>query len=150
MSNWTTLATSDITEGVAAQYVVAAQSLASQTGCADPLPEMIADVVANIRSMISSGNTLDINPAMVPNSLKGLAKRMVIRSVKAYTETPLSKDESDQGAQDRSYLLRINDDKIQFEQPDTPGGSAEMQSRETVTILNRRRRETGRERQSGL
>ncbi len=128
MSNWTNITAAIVKTGKSSIVFGAVQSDAAARSEADPTPEMIADVVARIRAAVSVGNSLDVDPTKIPNSLKGLAVRMVTRRLKDYLEMPLSPDENQQAKEDASYLTRIGDDKIRFETPDNPAANAEMQS----------------------
>ncbi len=121
MSNWTQVVQADISGAKTGQYVTSALSAGFD------LPGQIADVIARIRSAVSAGNALDLDPTKIPNTLKGLAIRMVVRRVKDFLDqTPTALEVEDMKA-DNSYILRIVDEKLKFEQPDTPAGSAEMQ-----------------------
>ncbi len=86
----------------------------------------------------------------IPNSLKALAIRMITLRLKDYIEMEMSPFEKSQADADRSYLNRINDDRIRFEEPDTPAGSAEMQPGNAMEVASSIRRELSRERTRGL
>jgi hypothetical protein len=90
---------------------------------------------------MSVANVLDADPTKVPNSLKGLAVRMIIRGLKARIELPLTDDERAEQKEDASYLNRIGDLKLRFETPDNPAGAAEMQSVTPSPGIPPRRRE---------
>lgn len=153
MSNWTAITANDIRTGKNTALLDAVQGLADSRSEADPLPEMIADVVATLRGAISTGNRLDSDTTKIPNSLKGIAIRMVVRRLKDYLDVEMTPAEQKQADDDRSYLNRIVDAKIQFEQPDTSGGDAEMQSTkgfEQVTGQTTERTDFTREGMSGL
>ncbi len=127
MSNWTALTATLVKTGKRSEIYATVESVATTNGDADPVPEMIADVTATIRAALSMGSVLDIDQTKIPNSLKGLALRMMTRRLKDYIEYPLSTDELKQADDDRNYLNQIINAKIQFEKPDTPSGSAEQQ-----------------------
>jgi len=150
MSNWTPITEESVKATKASTILAKVRAMASAQGDADPLPEMIADVVATIRASISVGNTLDVDQAKIPTSLKGLALRMVVRRVKDFCQLSLTEDERKQADDDRSYLNRIADHKIRFEAPDTPAGSAEMQSAGGVDVITASRRFADRETMNGL
>jgi hypothetical protein len=127
MSNWTPIALGDLNDAKHAAIIAAAQTLGTTSG-ENPLPGLTQEVVSRIRAMMSVGNILDANPLAVPNSLKGLAVRMIIRALKTRIELPLTDDERAEQKEDASYLNRIGDLKLRFEQPDNPAGYAEMQT----------------------
>jgi hypothetical protein len=150
MSNWTSITTASVKTAKISSYIATAQSAAAARGEADPLPEIIADVVAQIRASISVGNRLDADPTKIPNSLNGLAKRMIIRQVKDYINSELKPSEAKQADQDLSYLNRIVDHKIRFEIPDSPADSAEQQPPLGPTFTTNRHRHFGRRAEEGM
>ena len=133
MSNWTAITDTIVKTGKTTTFLTSVQSLAASRSEADPLPEMIADVTATIRGAASNGNRLDVDATKIPNSLKGLALRMILRRLKDYLEYALTPDEVKQAADDSSYLNRIIDEKIRFELPDTPG-TDEMQVSPSIQV----------------
>jgi len=140
MSNWTNITETAVRTGKNTAILDAVQSLASSRGEADPLPEMIADTVATLRAACSTGNALDTDTTKIPNSLKGLALRMLTRRLKDYLEIELSPGETAQANDDRSYVNRITDQKLRFETPDNSAGGAEMQQAggiDTISSTNR-------------
>jgi len=150
MSNWIAITETLVTSGKNSAIMAAVQSIATQNGQGDPVPEMIADVTATIRAAMSVGNSLDADPTKIPNSLKGLAIRMITLRMKDYIEMEMSPLEKTQADADRSYMNRITDDKIRFEQADNPAGAAEMQESGGIEATHIPRRQTGGGRTSGL
>ena len=150
MSNWIQIdPNADVATTLDVAFITAARKRAPAG--VDPVQVAINDTVARIRAACSTGNAMDADTTRIPRSLKGLALRMIGRWVK--TKIPnvqLTQDERDAGRDDNSFLLRISDDKIRFEMPDTPAGTAEMQHGDTVQAVCVPRRQTGRGRQSGL
>jgi hypothetical protein len=137
--NWTSI-TVDNLKASGYGFIVD-QARTKATGGVDPATEAIADAVSKVRGACSAGNQLDADPAKVPNSLKGMTVRMAFFALMERLQVPLSEDQRDTKRNDNSYLLRINDNKIPFETPDVPAGSAEMQkgaSMETVTHTPRK------------
>lgn len=142
MPNWTAIDLTAVKTGKNTLLLTSVQDLATSRGEADPSAEMIADVTARIRAAISTGNQLDLDATKIPNSLKGLALRMITLRLKDYLDVDLTALEGKQADEDRSYLNRINDDKLRFETPDAPAGNAEMQAGaalDTITSTNRHR-----------
>lgn len=127
MSNWVSVTIDDLKAGKRGEIVDMAGSVS--TGGADPVAESIADAVSRVRGAISQGNRMDVDTSKVPRSVRGLCVRIAIRALKDRIQLPLTEDERGQRAEDISYLNRIADQKVRFEEPDTPKGSSEMQSR---------------------
>jgi hypothetical protein len=119
-------------------------------GGVDPAIEAIADAVSRVRRAVSTGNMMDLDPTKVPNSLRGVAVKLALYALMRRLRVPLSQDESKDEDNQISDLKRIQDDEVKIEEPDTPGGNAEMQHGNTVAGINVPRRETGRERCRGL
>jgi len=122
MANWTAINNNNLEAYVHPAYVNAAIAQGIN------LTALIADVTAKIRAAIAAGNILDVDKTKVPNSLVGLAGRMCTRAVKTALDMVLTQDERDQRKEDNDYLKTLENEKIAFETPDTPAGSAEMQS----------------------
>ena len=138
MSNWTQI-TQDSLEAAGHSAIVSAAQTAG-IGGVDPVAESIADAVSRVRAACSTGNQLDADTTKVPNSLKGLAIRIALFALMERINYPLSEDQRDTRRNDNSSLLRINDDKLKFELPDTAAGNAEMQrgtDMDTITRTNR-------------
>jgi hypothetical protein len=150
VSNWTTITQDNLEAAGHSAIVDAAQS--AGVGGVDPVAEAIADAVSRVRAACSTGNAMDSNPAKVPNSLKGLTIRIALFGLMERIGYPLTEDQRDTRRNDNSYLLRINDDKLRFENPDTAGGDAEMQggSGEIDVVTETRREPWTRKGMEGL
>jgi len=125
MSNWTAITVDSLKAAGHGAIITAAQT--ASIGGQDPVAEAIADAVARVRGACSTGNAMDADPAKVPNSVKGLTIRIALFALLERINYPLSEDQRDTRRNDYSFLLRINDDRLKFEQPDVAAGSAEMQ-----------------------
>ena len=145
--NWTTITADDLKATGLGFVIDKAQT--SATGSTDPVAEAIAESVARVRRAIT-GSSLDVDQAKVPKSLKAVAVRMALFQLKARVRLPLTSDEAKSRDADNSDLLRISDKKIPVEKPDTDGGTAEQSPMGGVSAVNVPRRQTGRERTSGL
>lgn len=128
MANWKSITEALVRTAKNTAILDSVQSLAGSRGEDDPLPAIIAKVIARIRSAVSAGNALDSDTTKIPNSLEGLAVGMITRGLKDYLEIELSSAEQKQADDDRSWLNRIVDEKLQFETPDDSAGSGEMNS----------------------
>jgi hypothetical protein len=139
MSNWTSITIDSLKAAGHGAIIDAAQT--AGIGGVDPVAESIADTVSRVRAACSTGNQLDADATKVPNSLKGLAIRIALFALMERINYPLNEDQRDTRRNDNSYLLRINDDQLKFELPDTAAGDAEMQrgaDMDTVTRTDRR------------
>ncbi len=151
MSNWTTIVLQDLYDAKAASIIDLARTLALETGQTDdPSVAAISAAVSRIRSAISTGNDLDVNAAKIPNSLKELGVRMAIRFLKGRVEMELTKQDIDDQRDDLSWLNRMTDAKLVFEQPDNAGGRAEMQERAVFQVVSSSRRQYKQHQTRGL
>ena len=148
MSNWTIITIDDLKATGHGAVIDAAQTTA--VGNTDPVIESIADAVSKIRGAISVGNSLDRDAAKIPNSLKSLAARIALFALCERIQFALTDDQRDTKRNDQSYLNRIIDEKIRFERPDNPAGSAEMQQGMSVGIITSTPRQASRSQLSGL
>jgi len=124
MANWTSITEDNLKASQYGSYIDAAEA---QAGAIDPVAECIADAVSKVRAACSQGNSLDADPTKVPNSLKGLTVRLAIYALMGRISAELTQDQRDDKKNDQSYLMRIMDNGLRFEQADTPAGGAEMQ-----------------------
>lgn len=132
---WTSISQTALKTGKISVVLARVQAIATARSESDPVPELIADVVATLRAAVSAGNDLDTDATKVPGSLKALAIRMVLRRAQSYLELPLTKDDATQAEEDAGYLRRIIDAKIAFEKPDDAGGAAaQMQSKGGIDV----------------
>ena len=150
MSNWTPITEVAVKSAKNAALLAEVRQQAVDAGCADPLPEIIADTVATLRALCSTGNQLDADTTTIPSSIKGLALRMINRALKDYIQMPLTDSEKESHTSDESYRKRIVDNKIRFETPDNPAGSGEMQSSGGIDVANVEQPFASRENFNGL
>jgi hypothetical protein len=96
MSDWITLSLSDVYDYLAADQADALRTEALGDDQADPLPAIIADVVARIRAEVSgnSANTLDSSSGSIPRELRGAALALVVEAAQA--RIPVLKMTTDQ------------------------------------------------------
>src|ERR1700689_4658464 len=123
--NWTSITIDSLKAAGHGAIIDAAQT--AGVGGVDPVAESIADAVSRARAACSTGNQLDSDTTKVPNSIKGLTIRIALFALMERIGYPLSEDQRDTRRNDNSNLLRINDDQLKFETPDSPAGDAEMQ-----------------------
>jgi len=149
MSNWIAI-TEDMLRATGQGAIIDSAKETASGVEADPIAEEINSVTARIRGAISTGNTLDVDPTKIPKSLSGLAKRMIVFALMERVLFELNTDQRDTRKNDNSYLLRINDDRLRFELPDNPAGSAEMQPGATFEVVTSQRRQNTREELRGI
>jgi phage gp36-like protein len=144
MSNWTTITSDDLNDTKVAAMVNALRTSALASGQTDPSPRIIQEVVSRIRAEIKGcyKNKLDEDQAKIPNSLKDLACRMVLRLLKNRLELPLTDDEKDDRRSDEKFLERIARCEVPITTPDNPTDSGEVQPPPVPYILKRTRRYT--------
>ena len=149
--NWLSI-TLDLVKGSGNAAVIAAalKKAAESQNAVDPVQENIENAVGRIRGAVSVGNLLDRDTTKIPKSLKGLCVRMIMYGLHEFISYELSQDQRDQRKSDDSYLIRISDDKIRFEEPDEPAGSAEMQPGGLFQIVDSRPRQLTRDTMRGL
>jgi len=149
--NWLSLNLDLVKASGNASVIASALQKATQSGNAvDPVADAIENAVGRIRGAVSVGNLLDRDTTKIPKSLKGLAVRMVMYGLHEFLHYELDQDQRDTKRDDNSYLIRISDDKIRFEEPDEPAGSAEMQPGGLVQVVDFRPRQLTRDSMRGL
>ncbi len=126
MANWSAITIDDLKASVHGSVIDAAQSAATGAN-PDPVARALSEVTSRIRSVISAGNVLDVDPTKIPNSLKDLASRMCVRLLKQRIQMDMTADERDQRKEDNAYLVVLGKEHTAFETPDNPSGTAEMQ-----------------------
>ena len=125
MTNWNPVTIDDLKAAGHGDIITAAQTTA--VGSVDPVATAIAGAISRVRGAIQTGNQLDIDVTRIPNSLRELTVRIAIFALTERIGMELNQDQRDTKKNDYSYLNRITDQKLRFELPDNPGGSAEMQ-----------------------
>lgn len=125
--DWVSITPDDLKAAGFGALVDKASSM--DVGGVDPVTEEINNAVARVRRAVAAGNRLDINPATVPPSLKGVAVRMALFFLMERLRVPISEDQRDTRKNDNSDLLRIADRKVRVEEPTNPDLEAEPQNR---------------------
>ena len=148
MSNWTQITADDLKAAGHGMIVDKARTTAS--GGVDPVDSAIADAVSRVRRSVAAGNALDVDPAKIPASLRGITIRIAVFALMERIRLPLSDDQKKSREFDNSDLLRVADRKTPVEEPDVPAGNAEMQSSGGAQGINVPHRQTGRHKCSGL
>ena len=143
MSNWTIITADNLKASGHGAVIDKARSTA--IGGIDPVAQEIESAVARVRRAIATGNSLDANPAKVPNSLQAVTIRLAIFALMERIRFPLSEDQKDTKRNDNSDLIRIHDAKERVEIPDDiAAGDAEIQNNPSPSIRRKRRQFTNR------
>lgn len=130
MSNWTAITEADLKDAKVAALIEAFKSAALGSGQTNPVPPVIANVVARIRAEIKgcARNRLDADPAKIPADLKSLACRMIVRECQSRLRLALKDEEKEEWRQDIRYLERIAACEVPVAEPDNPEDGSTVQS----------------------
>jgi hypothetical protein len=120
MPRWVAIDETAVRKGKNTAVLAAVRAKAASNADADPLPDMIEDVTAMLRTAVQAGNTLDSDETMIPAGLKELGVRLVVVALYSYIELPLSTDDAAQARSDQSYINRIIDKRLRFPAADNP------------------------------
>lgn len=152
MSRWTSISATDLQDTKAAALVDACRTAALGSGQADPVPGIILNVIARIRAEISGcrNNVLDADTTKIPNDLKSLGCRMILREAMSRIQQPLNDDEREEQRNDLRYLERIAACDVPVAAPDDPIATEEVQSGAGTPRLTARTRTFGRDYSDGI
>lgn len=128
--SWTTITEADLKDAKIAALVDAFKTAALGSGQTNPVPGVIANVVARIRAEISGckKNVLDVNSDKIPADLKSLACRMIVRECQSRLRLALKDDEKEEWRQDVRYLERIAACEVPVAAPDNPETTPTIQN----------------------
>lgn len=152
MGNWSTITEADLKDAKVAALVDAFKSAALGVGQTNPIPAVIANVVARIRAEIKgcSNNALDADANKIPADLKSLACRMIVRECQSRLRLALKEDEKEEWRQDVRYLERIAACDVPVAAPDSPETDPTVQSAAPVPAIAAPRRQFSQAGQDGL
>lgn len=150
--NWSAITIDDLRDAKVSALVEACRTAALGDGQADPLINIIVNVTARIRAEISgcATNTLDADSTKIPNDLKSLAARMIVREAMSRLQQSLTDDEREEQRNDLRYLERIARCEVPVAAPDDPITQAEVQSGSNRPRFTARARRFGAEYEEGL
>ncbi len=150
--NWSAISIDDLNDTKAAALVAACRTAALGDGQADPVPNIISNVTTRIRAEISgcANNTLDADSTKIPNDLKSLAARIVMREAMSRLQQSLTDDEREEQRNDLRYLERIARCEVPVAAPDDPITTAELQSASVAPRFSARTRRFGRLHEDGI
>lgn len=151
MPNWFTISADDLNDRKVAELVTALREEALAVGQTDPMPRIIADVTNEIRDAIgfSGRYTLDANPAALPNGLKEMAVKKVVRDMKGRLQQPLDKDDERDAEVYESRLKSLVKGEWPVGEPDTPLSPVPVQSASASPRIKTKTREFSRANQDG-
>lgn len=149
MPRWTTITADHLKAAGYGTIITRAQTLS--VGSIDPVDEAIANAVARVLRAIAPGNVLDADPAKIPGSFKGVAEKLALYDLMERIGLPLSPAQEQVLRDITSDLNRTADNRTKVELADDPATSDTFaptgMKAEAVGVP---RRQTGRDRQSGL
>ncbi len=150
--SWTAITIADLKDAKVSALVEACRTAALGTGQTDPVPNIIANVVARIRAEISgcASNVLDADTTKIPSDLKSLACRMIVREAMSRIKRALSEDEREEQRNDLKYLERISKCDIPVAEPDDPLTTSEVQTGGAIELASIPTRTATRETLAGL
>ena len=148
---WTTITTADLNATKLAPLMSALRTAALADGQADPVDAIKATVIDRIRRMISAcrSNTVDADTTKIPESLKALACRMIVREAKDRLEIELTDTEKESWRVDEKELLAISRCEIPIETSDN-ATAPEVQSTQPGPTISARKRRYSRDQQEGI
>lgn len=123
MSNWVTIAVSDLNDYLVAAQVTALRSAALASGQADPFANVMRDVVNEIRFKVQScaANKLSATPLTIPPELKKFACYLILESMQGRIPAlKLTEDQKTQAERAVTQVNRVADCRDKVTQPDDP------------------------------
>jgi hypothetical protein len=117
MSDWITISPTDLYDYLAAEQAEALRSAALGAGQNDPLPTLIADVVARIRAEIAgcAANTLSPAADSIPAELRGAALALIVEAAEVRLPSlELSDDQVRLANAARALLKRVADGDLRM------------------------------------
>jgi hypothetical protein len=137
--NWVAITSDDLKVTKVAALVEALQTQALGVGQSDPTSDIIADVVARIRIEIkgNAANKLDSDTTKIPQSLKSLASRMIVREMQSRLQIALMDDEKTEQQNDLDFLKRISRGEVPIDEADDPTDGAVQSTSVSPSISGR-------------
>lgn len=149
--SWTTITTADLQASKLAPLMSALRTAAIADGQSDPVDAIKLTVIDRVRRMISAcqSNQVDEDTTKIPQSLKALACRMIIREAKDRLEIELTDTEKEAWRVDEKELLAISRCEIPIETSDN-ATAPEVQSTQPGPTITARTRRFSRSQQDGV
>lgn len=141
MTAWISLVPADLEDYLAASQLAALRESALGDTQTDPVPVLIADIIARVRAEIAAapGNILSATSGTVPPSLRSATAMMVLEQ--AQTRLPglsLTKDQQRLASEARALMARVARGEVGVETPDDPATSAPSSTSGTIRVLRSR------------
>lgn len=148
---WNSITEADLLKTKMAPLMSALRTAALADGQSDPVVEITADVVSRVRNKVAtcSTNKVDADTSTVPDSLRALACRMIVRAAKSRLEIELTKDEQDERDIDERELTAVSRCELVVDQAETPT-APDVQAVQPGPTIKARARRYSREQQSGV
>lgn len=148
--SWTTITATDLNATKLAPLLDALRTAALADGQADPLLEITTNAVNRIRRMIAAcrTNQVDADAMKIPESLKALACRMIVREAKDRLEIELTDTEKKAWDVDERELTRISNCEVPIEISDN-SEAPPVQSTQPGPRITGRKKQYDRASQSG-
>jgi hypothetical protein len=137
--SWIPLTSADIYAGLIAAQVDTLR--ARPPGQPDPLPALLADIIAHVRAEVRSGrrNQLDRDDTLIPPELKLAACHLAIEALQArLPNLGLTPDQIRLSIQARDLLQRVADGQLAVARPGNPESAAEATVWHGLEVLHRR------------
>jgi hypothetical protein len=148
---WSTLTTADLNATKLAPLMSALRTAALADGQADPVDAIKATVIDRIRRMIAAcrTNQVDSDTTKLPESLKALACRMIVREAKDRLEIELTDTEKEAWRVDERELLAISRCELPVDATDDAEAPS-VQVTQPGPTISARAREFSRANQDGV
>lgn len=116
--NWFPITADDLKASGHGAIIDKAQTLA--TGSVDPVADAIANIIAEVRAAVRTGNQLDTDATKIPRSLKRLAVQMILFSLMERIGLPLNDDQKKEAQRHTDRLEQLFQHKEVLEPADSP------------------------------
>jgi len=149
--SWTTITTADLNNAKLAPLMDALRSAALADGQGDPVDAITLTCIDRVRRKIAAcrTNQVDADSTKIPQSLKALVCRMIIREAKDRLEIELTTTETEQWRVDEKELNAIASCEMPIDDSDN-ATAPEVQSTQPGPTINARTRRFSRDQQSGV
>lgn len=138
--NWITITTNDLNDYLPAALLKALRTKALAVGQADPVPELLGEVITQVRTTLASaGYPLEATPDSVPAVLKTPVAFLTIAL--AQTRLPglaLTTEQRAQVADAKAMLTRISRRDVAIEAPTTPDTTSLSTPSGTIRVVTSR------------
>lgn len=148
---WVTITTDDLDNTKLAPLVSALRTAALASGQADPVAAITTTVIDRLRRTVAAcrANRVDADTTRIPQSLKALACRMIIREAKDRLEIELTDTERKAWDVDERELREIAACALPVDEADNAGAPA-VQSTQPGPAIRARQKKFSREQQEGV